>query len=85
MRSKKHIALAERGIHFSTPLATQKARLTSEAGMDAPCDEEMEFVFDEVASAFGGTFNDFTDSSGTLRCDWQFHLPDGITIERGEP
>lgn len=53
----------------------------SDAGMDAPCDEEMEAVFDEVAARFDGTFNDFLDERGKLHYEWQFHLPAGITIE----
>ncbi|MFS8085572.1 MAG: hypothetical protein ACMG6H_08075 [Acidobacteriota bacterium] len=83
MRSKKLKHIAERGIvSLTTPLATQKAPLRSSAGMDAPCDEEMEAVFDEVATQFDGTFNDFTDKDGTTQYDWQFHLPQGITIAR---
>ena len=64
------------------PLATQNAPLRSSAGLDAPCDEEREAVFDEVAQNFDGTFNDFEDAAGTTRYDWQFHLPHNITIER---
>jgi hypothetical protein len=82
MRSQKLNRLIDRGILFSAPLATQKAGLRSEAGMDAPCDEEMEAIFDEVASVFGGTFNNFQNESGATTYDWQFHLPPGITIER---
>jgi hypothetical protein len=50
--------------------------------MDAPCDEEMEAVFDEVATRFDGTFNDFVDARGSRNYEWQFHLPPGITIEK---
>lgn len=82
MRSEKLLRLIEKGIEFSTPLATQLAGLTSSAEMDAPSDDEMEAIFDEVATAFGGTFNNFTDASGETRYDWQFHLPAGITIQR---
>ena len=49
--------------------------------MDAPSDEEMEAVFDEVATNLNGTFNDFVDERGMTRYDWQFHLPRGVTIE----
>jgi hypothetical protein len=82
MQSRKLMQLVERGIEFSTPLATQNAKLVSAGGMDAPPDEEMEAVFDEVATNFGGSFNDFEDQSGTLRWDWQFHLPPGLTIQK---
>ena len=82
MRSKKATALAARGMEFPMPLATQDAPLRSQAGMDAPCDEEMEAVFDEIAVMFGGTFNDFQDASGTVCYDWQFHLPEGLTVEK---
>ena len=82
MRSKKVTALATRGIEFNSPLATQNASLSSQSGLDAPCDEEMEAVFDEIAVAFGGTFNDFENEAGTIDYDWQFHLPPGITIQR---
>ena len=50
--------------------------------MDAPCDEVMEAVFDEVATSFGGSFNDFKDASGITQYDWQFHLPRSISIDR---
>jgi len=82
MRSKKLKQMIQKGRAFQNPLATQKAPLRSEAGLDAPCDEEMEAVFDEVATRFNGTFNDFIDQSGIARCDWQFHLPRGLTKER---
>jgi len=48
--------------------------------MDAPCDEEMEAVFREVATSFGGTFNDFKNESGVTQYDWQFHLAGAISI-----
>jgi hypothetical protein len=82
MRSPKILQLIEQGVDFSTPIATQLARLTSNARMDAPPDEEMEAIFDEVATAFGGTFNNFTNEAGETRYDWQFHLPKGITIQQ---
>jgi len=82
MRSRKLNQLIERGWSFSETLATQKAPLQSESGMDAPCDEEMEAIFDEIATIFGGTFNNFQNDSGETKYDWQFHLPAGITIER---
>jgi hypothetical protein len=82
MRSQKLNRLIDRGILFSEPLATHKAPLRSKAGMDAPCNEEMEAIFDEVAMAFGGTFNNFQDDLGETHYDWQFHLSPGITIER---
>src|SRR5690242_1140058 len=82
MRSQKLNRLIDRGILFSEPLATQKAPRGSAAGMDAPCDEEMEAIFDEVAAAFGGTFNNFQNDSGETTYNWQFHLQPGITIER---
>src|SRR5258708_2000624 len=82
MQSKKAARLIQKGRAFQNPLATQKSRLRSEAGLDAPCDEEMEAVFDEVATRFNGTFNDFIDESGITRCDWQFHLPPGVTTEK---
>jgi len=82
MQSQKLNQLIKRGWSFSEPLATQKAALSSESGMDAPCDEEMEAVFDEVATVLGGTFNDFQNDLGETNYDWQFHLPPGITIER---
>ena len=82
MQSRKLANLIQRGIAFRNALATQKAPLRSEAGMDAPSDEEMEAVFDEVATNFNGTFNDFVDVRGTTQCDWQFHLPPGLTIEK---
>jgi hypothetical protein len=50
--------------------------------MHAPCDEEMEAVFDEVAARFNGTFNNFTDEAGITRYDWQFHLPSSVTIAK---
>ena len=80
MRSKKLIQLVRKGLQFSTPLATQSAALRSDSGLDAPCDEEMEGVFDEVAASFNGTFNDF-DDGGVTRYDWQFHLPPKVTIK----
>jgi hypothetical protein len=82
MQSRKLTALAQRGIEFSAPLATQNASLRSQAGLHAPSDEEMEAVFDEVATRLNGTFNDFTDSGGITQYDWQFHLPPGITIDK---
>jgi hypothetical protein len=82
MLSSKIAKLVQRGWEFRDPLATQKAPLRSKAGMDAPCDEEMEAVFDEVATNFNGTFNDFRDADGTTQYDWQFHLPPGITIKQ---
>lgn len=82
MRSEKLLRLIEKGIEFSTPLATQLAGRTSSAEMDAPPDDEMEAIFDEVATAFGGTFNNFTDEAGQTHYEWQFHLPAGITIQR---
>jgi hypothetical protein len=82
MQSKKVARLNQQGRAFQNPLATQRAPLRSEAGLDAPCDEEMEAVFDEVARRFNGTFNDFVDESGIMRCDWQFHLPPGISKEK---
>ena len=63
-------------------LATQRAPLRSAAGLDAPCDEEMEAVFKEVATELGGTFNDFKDDSGVTQYDWQFHLARNITVEK---
>ncbi len=63
-------------------VATQIAPLRSEAGLDAPCDEEMEAVFAEVATNFGGTFNHFKDDPGVTQHDWQFHLARDITIEK---
>ena len=82
MRSIKLTRLTQKGIEFPTPLATQKAPRRSQAGMDAPCDEEMEAVFDEVATNFNGTFNDFNDADGITQYDWQFHLPPGVTIDK---
>jgi hypothetical protein len=82
MRSKKLARLLEKGIEFHTPLATQNAPLRSKGGLHAPCDEEMEAVFDEVATQLNGTFNDFNDDAGAARYDWQFHLPAGITIDK---
>lgn len=82
MLSRKLKKLLEKGISFSSPLATQTAALRSAADLDAPCDEEMEAVFDEVAAWFGGTFNDFIDEGGTTRYEWQFHLPAGLTIDK---
>jgi hypothetical protein len=82
MRSKKLARLIQKGREVHDPLATQKAPLRSEAGMDAPCDEEMEAVFEEVAIRFNGTFNDFIDERGMTQYDWQFHLPPGVTIEK---
>jgi len=82
MRSKKLTQMIQNGRAFQDPLATQKAPLRSEAGLDAPCDEEMEAVFDEVATGFNGRFNEFIDPSGIARCDWQFHLPRGVTKEK---
>ena len=82
MQSKKVARLNQQGRAFQNPLATQNAPLRSEAGMDAPCDEEMEAVFDEVATRFDGTFNVFADEHGTTNYEWQFHLPPGITIEK---
>lgn len=81
MRSQKLNQLIERGWSFSEPFATQSAALSSEAGMEAPCDEEMEAIFDEIATVFGGTFNNFQNGSGETNYDWQFHLPPGVTIE----
>jgi hypothetical protein len=81
MRSQKLNQLIERGLRFSEPLATQKAPLRSKADMHAPCDEEMEAIFDEIAAVFLGTFNNFQNESGETVYDWQFHLPPGITIE----
>lgn len=82
MQSPKLLRLIEQGLEFSVPLATQIARLTSTTRMDAPSDDEMEAIFDEIATAFGGTFNNFTDETGETRYDWQFHLPPGITIRQ---
>jgi hypothetical protein len=82
MQSRKLANLVQRRIAFRNPLATQKAPLHSKAGLDAPCDEEMEAVFDEVATRFNGTFNDFIDERGKTIYDWQFHLPPGVTIEK---
>lgn len=82
MRSEKLSRLIAKGVEFPTPFATQAAARTSAAEMDAPCDEEMEAIFDEVATAFGGTFNNYTDEAGETRYEWQFHLPAGITIQR---
>jgi hypothetical protein len=82
MLSEKLRRLAARGREFPKPLATHDAPLTSNSGMNAPSDEEMEAIFDEVARSFGGTFNDFEDDSGNIQYDWQFHLPPGITIAR---
>jgi hypothetical protein len=82
MRSQKLNRLIERGASFSEPLAIQKAPLRSEAGMDAPRDEEMEAIFDEIATVFGGTFNNYQNELGETNYEWQFHLPRGITIER---
>jgi hypothetical protein len=80
VRSEKLIRLTLKGISFSTPLATQDAPRQSEFGMDAPVDEEMEAVFDEIAVRLHGRFNDFDDGSGATRYDWQFHLPENVSI-----
>jgi hypothetical protein len=82
MRSRKLTLLIQQGREFKDPLATQIAPLRSDAGMDAPCDAEMEAVFDEVAAAFDGTFNDFLDEQDETSYEWQFHLPSTITIEK---
>ena len=62
------------------PLATQNAPRASEGGMSAPCAQEIEAIYDAVAAAFGGTFNDYLNADGVREYDWQFHLPTGITI-----
>ena len=82
MQSRKVASLIQKGKPFQNPFATQRAPLWSKAGLDAPCDEEMEAVFDEIATRLNGTFNDIIDKSGITRCDWQFHLPAGVTKEK---
>ena len=82
MRSRKLNRLIEQGIWFPEPLASPKAALRSEAGMEAPCDAEMEAIFDEIATVFDGCFNNFQNDKGETRYDWQFHLPPGVTVER---
>ncbi len=82
MRTVKLTRLTQRGMEFPPPLATQKAQLRSKAGLDAPCDEEMEAIFDEIATRFAGTFNDYQDANGLTQYDWQFHLPPGVTVDR---
>jgi len=62
------------------PLAMQNAPRASDGGMSAPCDQEIEAIYDAVATAFGGTFNDYLNAEGVREYDWQFHLPTGITI-----
>jgi hypothetical protein len=82
MHSRKLARLIQQGREFQSPIATQEAPLHSDAGMDAPSDQEMEAVFDEVATSFNGTFNDFLDERGETIYEWQFRLPSGITIKK---
>ena len=81
MPNRKLTELAKLGIKIPTPLATQEAPRTSLAEMDAPSDQEMEAIFEEIAAGFAGTFNDYL-VNGQPKYEWQFHLPGGITIAR---
>ena len=51
-----------------------------EEEIDFASDQEMEAIFEEIASGFAGTFNDYQDANGLTKYEWQFHLPGGITI-----
>ena len=46
----------------------------SRSGGIAPCQDEEEAVFDKVAEAFGGTFNDYVDANGDQAYRWEFHI-----------
>ena len=59
---------------FSNPLATMQADDESRSGGIAPCQDEEEAVFDKVAEAFGGTFNDYVDANGDQAYRWEFHI-----------
>jgi hypothetical protein len=61
------------GITLPTPLSDVNASDFSASGIDRPCDQQIEAVFDAIASKFGGTFNNFSNS-GQTAYDWQFHL-----------
>jgi hypothetical protein len=37
---------------------------------------------DAIASSFGGTFNEYYKSDGTMGYDWEFHFSGPITVAR---
>jgi len=68
---------------FGPPIAkVEGAGYSSMSGIHAPCADEEEAVMDAIASSFGGTFNEYHKSDGTMGYDWEFHFSGPITVAR---